>query len=381
MGDGRLGSLDSFSARRGKRRRDSLSLDLAREEVETARLRFRYRLPLTPGLSANSATKIEPPLIRVLEGRNGPTKYSVAAGAEIDLDPGREGWRKPAEEPSATEADAGPSPRFEATRAATATHGATISATIAPRADLPKLVASRVWLRTSLAGDGSARATAWYRLERHEGSFSVALPPGAILICAFLADNGATSAVDRLANPGSFRVRFPNSTRLGPVVVGIDYEVPARFADSSRIPPSLLDGGVSQWTAWELRVPWSRAAVGAASGWSDANDWSWSGYVFKRRPSRDVAALSSWLAGSDLERAGAAILESTRGDVGANAYLFERTGEPTPLRVWVASRRCWWRFFRERFWRPACSSWSFGRARWLWGASLALSARSRRRMT
>lgn len=313
-------------------------LTLAREAVETARLRFRYRLALAPGLSERTATEIEAPWIRLLEGVGGPLKFSVSANPEIELDPRGGGWRKPVEESSANEMDFGSIPRFEATVPATATHAPTIAAKIAPRAELPKLIASRVWLRTTLSGDGGARTTVWYRFEKHDGSFSFSLPEGAIPLRAIDPENSSSPAVDRLENPGCFRVRFAAGARTVPKTVGIDFEVPARFAASSRTPPILLDGGVSQWTVWELRVPWSRAAVGTPSSWDDANEWTWAKYVFKRRPARGDQALVAWLTGPDLERSAAAILDATRRDLDSNSYLFERPGAPIPLRVWIASR-------------------------------------------
>lgn len=306
-------------------------LTLGREVVDQARLRFRYHLPIDPPLGPKRPARLELPAIRVLEGTASPTRTRAAAEAEVDLEADGPGWERLPVEPGTADA---PTPRLEAVRPAVAAAPA-VRARAAARAELPALVASRLWLRTAQGPEGDIRGTAWYRVEVHDASLAVALPAGARLVRARV---GGT-AVGRVEKPaeGGYRLRFPANVGGGPVVVTLDYHVPGPAAPGHWDPPRLLDGGVVEETLWEVRLPWNRAVVGVPAGWVDENRWAWAGYVFKRRPWQGPEALAGWVAGP----AGRAALADEPGDDGlggSHSYLFGRPGAPTAAPPWVAAR-------------------------------------------
>jgi hypothetical protein len=98
-----------------------------------------------------------------------------------------------------------------------------------------------------------------------------------------------------------------------------------------------LDDAVIQQSLWEIRVPWNLAIVGVPDGWSDANEWYWDIYVWKRRPWNPFSKLMGWVAGSTSQTAN---LDDAVGDEhdDSHAYLFSRAGEPVAMKLWVASR-------------------------------------------
>ena len=204
-------------------------------------------------------------------------------------------------------------------------------------APLPELVASRLLLRTFLGVANDSRTSARYWVETHDGSMSVALPPGGKLLRARVGGE-TVRQVEELADGGGLRVPFPESVLETPALVEFDYSLPADRSGKAWLPPRLMEGGVVQQTYWEVNVPWSRAVVGVPHGWTDENEWYWAGYVWKRRPWANPAALASWASGpesGDIASATAADLES-RGD--SHAYLFGMPGDPAELELPVSSR-------------------------------------------
>ena len=129
------------------------------------------------------------------------------------------------------------------------------------------------------------QTTAWYRVEAHSGSFVARLPNGAELVRAQVG----LDAVEAEVRPVGLRLRLP-AELSGPLLVRLDYRVPAARAGGVWDPPRLLDGGIVQETLWEVNIPWSRAVVGTPSGWVDENRWYWADYVWKRRPGLDPEA-------------------------------------------------------------------------------------------
>jgi hypothetical protein len=213
---------------------------------------------------------------------------------------------------------------------------AVVIARALPLAPLPPLVATRLWLRTYQTPEGGLIASAYYRVETHGQSFDVALPAGADLVAATVNNDPATE-VERRAEPGGYRIKFPPSPAAGAAVVHLDYTMPSAWAGRGWGPPSLLDGGVVQQTFWEARVPWNRAIVGVPEGWTDENDWHWATYVWKRRPNRDPQALAAWiLPGPSASALAAAAPGDPRGD--SSRYLFGRPGNPPSIQPTVASR-------------------------------------------
>jgi hypothetical protein len=139
--------------------------------------------------------------------------------------------------------------------------------------------------------------------------------------------------VEALEKSTGIRVALPPSSGPGPVLVELEYAVPASRARGAWHPPKLVGDAVVQQTLWEVRLPWNLAAVGVPTGWCDENEWHWDVYVWKRRPWMAPGVLASW-AGVSTARA------STEGDSkgDSHGYLFGRAGGPTDLSITVASR-------------------------------------------
>jgi head-tail adaptor len=313
-------------------------LTLSREITETVRLRFRYRLPLEPPLTPERPRTVEVPWLAVLDGTSTGLVVKLAADLGIGLAPQEGGWIRAAmDEGGVGPLDGGPPLRFTLVRSEPGAGPIRIVATARALVELPALVASKLWLRTTRGLDGELRNVAWFRLENHEGAVSLALPPGARLIRARVGSD-PIAEVEQLRGSG-YRLRFPPGTPAGPVLLGLDYTVPARSAgaQASWSAPRLLDGGLVQETLWEIRVPWNMMVVGVPVGWTEENQWYWAGYVWKRRPPRDEAALAAWVAGSVGH---STILEgqADEGWSGYHGYLFGAEGDPPAARPRLVAR-------------------------------------------
>ncbi len=314
-------------------------LSLRREVSDSLRLAFRWRLPMALAEGSDRPRGVELARLRVLDGEELPAKVTVTAGAGVVLKAVGGGWSVGAGQGRAAEplewAGSG-TPECEAASPTLAT--------------LPPLVASRLWLRTVQMPEGEAWASAWYRVEVHAGTFAVALPEGATWVRARI-DGQTVGEIERLPGAAGYRLQFPRGFAESPAVVVLEYrlrsgEAPGAGSSASASasanavalePPRLLDGGLVQQTLWEVRVPWSRAAVGVPAGWTDENRWSWDTYVWKRHPRKEPEALATWVAGpSAVPPLPEDAAEDTRADF--HGYLFGRPGDPITLRPWIASR-------------------------------------------
>jgi hypothetical protein len=99
----------------------------------------------------------------------------------------------------------------------------------------------------------------------------------------------------------------------------------------------LLEGGVIQQTAWEVRLIGSRAGVGTPPGWVEENEWNWEGLLLRRRPWKSQAELVQWLIGGNV-RMPLVVPFEAEDQAGRHSYLFSRSGPPTTLRFAVFSR-------------------------------------------
>jgi hypothetical protein len=318
-------------------------LIVRREVADTLRLRFRYRLPVDLGQAADQPAVVPISWIRVLEGSAAAPQVKVTAepGIGISLAADGGGWAlSPADEVTGSSLDSGQATSLILLHPGSSLPSAppTVIAKARALAVLPAVVASRLWLRTVVGAEGELRTSAWYRLEGHEATLSFGLPARAVLIRARVGGE-AVSELERLPS-GAYRLRFPQGTPTGAVVVGLEFTSSARVRDSADWPsPHLLDGGLVQDTFWELEVPWSQAVVGIPAGWTDENQWYWDVYVGKRRPWKNTDALSTWVAGSGTKaRLAEDLNEGGRG--GYHSYLFRRLGEPAAMRV-IAMPRAW----------------------------------------
>ena len=310
-------------------------LSPAREVVDSIRLKFRLRLPTRFG--SDRVTELAIPWLRVIKGRSEPLRVRVASDPGVLLKTRGRGWAGiPGED--ADEAGAGegrPPFRFIQVRAESETAPLLLEATRRAVAELPALVASRLWLKTWQGPEGDLQTRARYRVVKHESELALALPDGAEWVGAKVMGE-VVGGVETLSRPGGYRVSFPPRVDSAAVIVELEYTVPARFAGSAWRPPRLLGGGLVQQTLWEVRVPWGRALVGTPSGWSDENQWYWEGYVWKRRPSRSPSALFTWADGRSARSRREAPDEDIHGP--DHGYLFGRPGEPVVMRLPLVPR-------------------------------------------
>ena len=310
-------------------------LALDREVTGTLRLRFRYRLPIEPALGPTRPARLEVPEIAVLEGSSGSSRLRLSADPGISLSPEGPGWLRVDDDGTGPIPESASAAAIELVRASREAGPAVVVARAHPLAELPGLVASRLWLRTIQGAEGELRTSALYRLEAHRSTFAVALPSGSEWIRARVG-GAAVTEVEPLPE-GGYRLRFPPATSTGPVLVGLEYSAPPPDASGLRWhPPRLLEGGVVQQIFWELAIPGARTLVGTPPGWSDENRWSWQIY-WRRRPWKDDAALSAWVQG-DSTRPGLADDPGEGGLGGYHSYLFSRQGDPTELGVATVSR-------------------------------------------
>ena len=199
------------------------------------------------------------------------------------------------------------------------------------------MVVSRLWIKTVQRLENDLATTASFWVETRDGAMAVGLHPGSRWLRARVGSiELAEGGVDLLA-PDEYRLRFPPSTPSGPVLVSIDYTVPASAASGSWPGPRLLSGGVVQQTVWEVQVLGTRAGVGTPSGWINENEWYWDGLLWRRRPWKSEAELASWLTGGNL-RYRIADSPLTGDQAGHPRYLFSRVGPPIPLRFEIYSR-------------------------------------------
>jgi hypothetical protein len=310
-------------------------LTLARDLADRFRLKFRARQERDQDTDGSEPGRLTLEPIRILDGSSDPSTIRVSSAPGIELVPESDGWSQPQPGHSA-------SPGLEESPPVqwvwTGTPGPDAQARIAIRAQqvapLPSTVASRVWLRSDLASDGSVRTTASYRLDQHEDSVSVALPEGAQWIRA-RAGNDAIPEVEKRPESSSYRLRFPAQVPSGPIVLALEYIEPASSRSRAWSAPRLLDGAVVQQTFWEVRLPLSIALLGVPQDWTDENQWYWDLYVWKRRPRLGVQALMRWVAEIPGRTPGAV---AEAADSQSHAYLFSTAGQPASIRPTLVAR-------------------------------------------
>jgi hypothetical protein len=332
--DGEIASRVDLGATSAGGRR--FRLKFADEVTERTRLNFRFRRPLAAELEPQKGTEVEVPWIRIQGSSSGPLHARVASDSGIRVDLRPPGWVHVAGE-EAGASDGGPPVRLRLVSSLpeSDTPPLRLTATALALTPLPSLVASRLWLRTVQGPEYELRSSAWFWIESHESTVSVALPPGAEWLRARVGGE-TVGQVEQLPDASGYRFRMPSRVGTGPVLLALDYIVRSPEAGSAWDAPRLLSGVVQQ-TLWEVRVPRIRALVGVPPGWTDENQWYWAGYVWKRRPWRSSGELAAWAGGASsrgkpAEGGGIELPEDY------HSYLFGRPGPPTELRVRIASR-------------------------------------------
>ncbi len=295
------------------------------------RLRFRMRVDLGNVLETAKPARLEVPAIRVLEGQASPPTVELAADSGIHLEPEGPGWSPVETDEPGPSSRSGPPVRLVRSGPGAGQGPAAVVATSHALVALPRLVASRLWLRTSQDAAGAVRVAAWYRVEEHEGMMAVCLPTGAEWDRVRVGD-AVISELEKLPEPSCYRFRFPPRRTAG-----------ARWwwrwsTACRRREPATPGGCRGCWvggrvlqTFWEIGLPESRALAGVPDGWDDANEWFWDLYVWKRRPRVTEAALASWVSGVE----GDGVWPARGAD---HVYLFSRPGEPRTVRPAVVSR-------------------------------------------
>ncbi len=229
-------------------------LSFARPVVDKATLRFRYRLPLVPGLDAKSVREITIPEISFKDVSPGPTKVEMSLTPEIVLKETDKAWARSSDDVRVEPAGEGALISFEEGDPSSRKLPFTFKALALEPVPLPSFVVPRLLLKTVSGGDDSIRSSALYWVESHGPDFPFALPEGARWIGARV-DGRLAEQVDYDPSRVSYRLRFPGEVGSRPVLVELEYQLSEQVTKSKWPAPRLLDGGVVLQTLWEVRAP------------------------------------------------------------------------------------------------------------------------------
>ncbi len=311
-------------------------LSFARPVVDRATVRFRYRLPLVPGLDAKSVREITIPEISFKNVSAGPTKLEMSLTPEIVLKETDKTWPRSSDDVRFELAGEGVLISFEDGDPSSRKLPFTFKAMALEPVPLPSFVVPRLLLKTVSGGDDSIRNSALYWVESHGPDFPFALPEGARWIGARV-DGRLAEQVDYDPSRVSYRLRFPGEVGSRPALVELQYQLSEQVTKSRWPAPRLLDGGVVLQALWEVRAPSSKALLGVPSGWSDENQWYWSGYMWQRRPWKSLSEINEWVLGAGAATYSVDDIDGSNLDDSAR-YLFSRSGPPVALAVWVVPR-------------------------------------------
>ena len=313
-------------------------LSFLKPVVDRVTIRLRYRLAVSPALEARTAREIMVPWITATGVPAEPMRVNLSLSPEIVLTELDKNW--------VVAPDDGESPTAQGETTTTFTRGMAgrgddgipfkFKARALDSVALPTFLVPRLLLRTVYDGVKSARTSARYWVEAHGSEFAFALADGAQWIGARI-DGRLAEHVDHDPDRDSYRLRLPAELKSKPVLIELEYQLNEASAQSPWQPPRLLEGGVVLQTRWEVRLPPATAVLGVPTGWSDENQWFWSGIMWKRRSWQNAAAINEWISGPDSSGRAAEAIESLSFD-DSQRYLFGRSGDPVPLGPWVISR-------------------------------------------
>ena len=264
-----------------------------RPVLDKAVLRFHFRQPITPLLDTAEYRDVAISGISfdgVLAGR---TRLEVSTAPGILFQGKDPAWIRIPDDGQPNRSGESPALAFTESPGEHE-HPFTFKALALEPVELPPLVVPRLLIRSVEGFDGTIRSRARYWVETHGPVFPFAMPAGARWLAARV-DGRVTEQVEFDSTRPGYRLRFPSDVGSRPVVVELEYQVPRTPGGSSWQPPQLLDGGIVLDTLWEVQLPWDRAIVGVPRGWSDENEWFWTGRIWKRRTWRDGTALDQWL--------------------------------------------------------------------------------------
>jgi hypothetical protein len=312
-------------------------LSFARPIVDRATLRFRYRLPIVPGLDARSAREIAIPWITSTDVVPGPIRLEMSLAPEIVLKETDMAWIRVTDDGRGEPATENGVIVFDEEQSASSRAGRfTFKALALEGVPLPVLVVPRLLLSTVSSGDGTIRTIARYWVESHGVDFPFTLPDGARWIGARV-DSRPAEHVDFDPAGGGYRLRFSADVGTRPALVELEYHLSEPAVRSTWPAPRLLDGGVVLQTMWDVRPPSGSALLGVPRGWSDENQWYWSGSMWQRRPVQDLARVHDWLTGASAASRAVDGVSGFNGDF-SDHYLFSRSGRPVALSVWIVPR-------------------------------------------
>ena len=300
-----------------------------RPVVDKAVLRSHFRLPITPHLDAAEYRDVTIPLISFEGAVAGPARLEVSTAPGILFQLNDSVWiRIP---------DYGQPNRSgeSSTLAFTESTGGrgrpfTFKALALKPVELPPLVVPRLLIRSVEGFDGTIRSRAQYWVATHGPVFPFAMPDGARWLAARV-DGRVTDQVDFDSTRPGYRLHFPSDVGSRPVLVELEYQIPRIDGGSGWQPPQLLDGGIVLDTLWEVQLLWDRAIVGVPRGWSDENEWYWTGRIWKRRTWKEGAALDQWLGGTG----SALTIDELRSRASTTRITFSSAG-PVRLTDWAS---------------------------------------------
>jgi hypothetical protein len=307
-------------------------LTFRRPAFDKAVVRFGYHIPIAPGLDGSTPRELAMPWISFpgVVPETMRLGLSMAGGLEFRVN-------DPAWMPA--DVDASNGGRSTSTLAFTRKSDAparpfSFKALALDPVELPSLLVPRLLIRTVQDADGTTRSRARYWLETHGPALFFAMPEGARWLAARV-DGRVSDQVDYEASRPGYRLRLPPEARSRPTLVEVEYQVDAPAIGSRWQCPQLLDGGVVLETLWDVQLPGDREIVGVPPGWSDENEWYWSGWLWRRRPEKNGLALDQWVGEAASSPAGE---RRSASDDESYHWLFSRSGRPTDLRVLVLTR-------------------------------------------
>jgi hypothetical protein len=326
------GSLPLHRTRIGERS-GMIQYSLQLTSAVSDRLRLRTRLQQPLALNPSNMISIEIPRVRILS--DGMTRSAsstqISAQPGIEVEPDGPGWKPAASASPLSDAPATARVKLLRTDSNSDADAIRIRARAVPRVDLPGLLVSRAFLKTTSL-NGVLTTLFLFRLERHPGSLDIELPSDASWIQAWVAGQ-SVERVDQPSSNRSCRLSLPVDRNL-PLVVGILYRHPE---SSSWEGPRFIGSHAVLQCFWEIQLPWSDAILGKPRGWSDENQWYFDRYVWKRKPTQSDQELLNWVAEDPAQTAFVAALDPIPPS-GQHGYLFARLGSPSRIALCRMSR-------------------------------------------
>ncbi len=311
-------------------------LRFARDYADAFKFKVRYRLPFDDPRDGVRESKVRLEPIRVLEGTSTSRRILISAEPGFELKPEAKGWSASSVADSNALSEGGPPPRLAFASVEDKPGPVDLLVNLGPQMSLPGVV-SRLWIRSIQRPEDDLATSARFWVEAREGAMAVGLPRGSRWVRARVGGSELPEGNVEPLGADEYRLRFPDAATTGPVLVIIDFVVPAASTSDGWPAIRLLGGGIVQQTLWEVQIPSSRAGVGIPAGWTDENEWFWAGGLWKRRPGQSPVEVWHWLTGGNARQHPGEMFESGEAS-GLQSYLFSRVGPPEFLRFPIFGR-------------------------------------------